>query len=103
MKEVSIEKRKLAAELCSCVDDEKSSIHLEFTIPGVKKEDIDLKLNNDGFSLKAEKNDAEYVSTGSFCCPVEIEKTEANYENGLLLIDIPLKDPWENAYNVTIH
>ena len=69
----------------------------------MKKEDIDFKLNNDDFSLKAEKNDAEYVSTGSFCCPVEIEKTEANYENGLLLIEIPLKDPWENAYNVTIH
>jgi HSP20 family molecular chaperone IbpA len=103
MKELSIEKRKLDAELCSCVDDEKSSIHLEFTIPGVQKEDIDFKLNHDGFSLKAEKNDAEYVSTGSFCCPVEIEKTEANYENGLLLINIPLKDPWENAYNVTIH
>ena len=103
MNELSIEKRKLAAELCSYVDDEKSSIHLEFTIPGVKKEDIDLKLNNDSFSLKAEKNDAEYVSTGTFCCPVEIEKTEANYENGLLLINIPLKDPWENAYNVTIH
>jgi len=103
MNELSIEKRKLAAELCSYVDDEKSSIHLEFTIPGVKKEDIDLKLNNDSFSLKAEKNDAEYVSTGTFCCPVEIEKTEANYENGLLLINIPLKDPWKNAYNVTIH
>lgn len=103
MKESSIEKRKLSAELCSCVDDEKSSLHLEFTIPGVKKEDIDLKLNADSFSLRAGKNDAEYVSTGAFCCPVEIEKTQANYENGLLLINIPFKDPWENAYNVTIH
>lgn len=103
MKELTIEKRKLSAELCSCVDDEKSSLHLEFTIPGVKREDIALKLNDDSFSLRAEKNDAEYVTTGSFCCPVEIEKTEANYENGLLLINIPLKDPWKNAYNVTIH
>jgi len=50
-----------------------------------------------------EKNDVEYVSTGNFCCPVDIEKTDANYENGLLLIDIPLKDPWEKAYSVAIH
>ena len=95
--------RKLAAELCSCVDSEKSALHMEFTIPGVSKEDISLKLNDDSFNLRARKNDLEYVSTGSFCCPVEINKTEANYENGLLMINIPLRDPWKDAYNVTIH
>jgi HSP20 family molecular chaperone IbpA len=103
MEKSNFEKRKLDAGLCSCVDDEKSSLHLEFTIPGVKKEDINLRLNNDSFRLRAEKNDIEYVSTGNFCCPVDIEKTDANYENGLLLIDIPLKDPWEKAYSVAIH
>ncbi len=97
------EKRKLPAELCSCVDDKNSTLHLEFTVPGVKKEDINLKLNDDSFSLRAEKNDVEYVSTGSFCCPVEISDTKAKYENGLLLINIPLKDRWKDAYNVTIH
>lgn len=93
----------MAADICSCVDDSKSALHLEFIIPGVKKEDINLKLNDDSFNLRAEKKDVEYVSSGSFCCPVEIKKTEANYENGLLLIDIPLKYPWKDAYNVTIH
>lgn len=103
MENANHEKRKLAAELCSCVDSEKSALHLEFTIPGVKKEDITLKLNDDSFNLRARKNDIEYVSSGAFCCPVEIKKTEANYENGLLLLDIPLRDPWKDAYNVTIH
>ena len=103
MKNEKHERRKLAADLCSCVDDEKSTLHLEFTIPGVKKNDINLKLNDDSFSLRAEKNDVEYVSTGSFCCPVEIGSTKANYENGLLLISIPLKDPWKDAHHVTIH
>ena len=60
MENQALEKRKLPAELCSCVDDEKSSLHLEFTIPGVRKEDIDLKLNPDSFSLKADKNDVEF-------------------------------------------
>ena len=102
MKNTQLEKRRLPAELCSCVDEDKSSLHLEFKIPGVKKEDITLKFNDDRFSLKADKNDIEYVSTGSFCCPVEIKSAKANYENGLLLINIPLKDRWENAYKVTI-
>lgn len=103
MEKSNHEKRKLAAEICSCVDNDNSTLHLEFTIPGVKKEDINLKLNDDSFSLRAEKKDIEYVSTGSFCCPVEIKNTKANYKNGLLLINIPLRDPWKDSYNVTIH
>ena len=103
MKERIHDKRRMAAELCSCVDEDKSKLHLEFTIPGVKKENIDLKINSDSFSLKAETNDVEYVSTGTFCCPVEIKESDAKYENGLLLINIPLSDPWKNAYDVPIH
>lgn len=102
MEKSTHDKRRISADLCSCIDDEKSSLHLEFSIPGVKKEDINLKLNDDSFNLIAEKNDLEYVSSGRFCCPVEINHTEANYENGLLLINIPLKDPWKDAYDVTI-
>ena len=103
MEKSNHKKKRLAAELCSCVDDKNSTLHLEFTIPGVKKENINLKLNDDSFSLRAEKSDVEYVSTGSFCCPVEIKSSKANYENGLLLINVPLKDPWKGAYNVKIH
>lgn len=103
MTHINIQKRRIAADICSCVDESRSFLHLEFTVPGVEKKDIHLKMNNDRYSLKADKTDVEYVSTGRFTCPVEIEKTEANYENGLLYINIPLKDPWENAYSVTIH
>ena len=96
-------KRRIAADICSCVDDVKSSLHLEFTIPGVEKGDIKLKLNEDGFNLTAERNDLEYVSSGGFCCPVEAKSAEANYENGLLLLNIPLKDPWKGAHDMKIH
>ena len=103
MKPVQIQKRRVAADMCACVDDDRSFLHIEFTIPGVNKEDIHLMLHKDSYNLKAEKKDVEYVSTGRFTCPVEIERTEANYENGLLNVNIPLKDRWENAYSVTIH
>ncbi len=69
----------------------------------LKKKDIHLKMNSDSFSLRAEKDDVEYVSTGNFCCPVAVKNSEADYENGLLLINIPLVDPWDNAYDVPIH
>lgn len=95
-------KKRVAADLCSYVSDDCSSLHLEFTIPGVKSEDIKLKLNDDSFSLSALRGDTELVSTGSFCCSVKSEESKANYENGLLKLDVPFKDPWEDAYEVPL-
>jgi len=103
MKNDILNKRRISADLCSCVDEDKTSLHMEFKIPGVKKKDIHLKMNSDSFSLRAQKDDVEYVSTGNFCCPVAVKNSEADYENGLLLINIPLVDPWDNAYDVPIH
>jgi len=34
--------------------------------------------------------------------PVKPDKAEATYENGLLRIEVPLKDPMEDAVKVTI-
>ena len=103
MEKSSHGKRRMPANLCSCVDDKTSTLHMEFTMPGIRKEDIHLKLRGDSFNLVAEKDEVEYVSTGRFCCPVEIDHTEAKYENGLLLVNIPLKDRWKDAIEVSIH
>ena len=96
-------KRRIAADPCSYVNDDFSSLHLEFTIPGVKREDIKLKLLDDSFSLSAWMDDTEFVSTGSFCCPVKAKESKAHYENGLLKLDIPFKDPWDGAYEVPVN
>ena len=101
--EINIAKKRIAADLCSCVNQDNTSLHLEFTIPGVEKENITLRLLDDSFSLSAPRDDVEFVSTGAFCCPVNAKDSEAVYENGLLKIDVPFKDPWQGAYDVPIH
>ena len=45
MEKSNHEKKRLAAELCSCVDDKKSTLHLEFTIPEGSKAHIVLPVN----------------------------------------------------------
>lgn len=97
------ERRKVAADVCSYVDDDGSKLHLEVTLPGVRKEGITVKLLDDSFSIVAERDDLEYVTAGAFCCPVNPGEANAVYDNGLLKIDIPFKDAMADAVTVTIH
>ena len=96
------EKIKIAPEICSFVDDVHSKLSLEISIPGVQKENITLKMHDEGFSLSALREDIEYVTTSTFCCPVDIEKVEANYQNGLLKITVPFKEIMEGAVKVHV-
>ena len=96
-------KRRIAAELCSYVSDDGSKLSMEVLLPGVKKEDIKLKLLDDTFAISAPRDDFEYVATGGFCCPIKLTEVNATYDNGLLKIEAPFKDAMEDAVNVAIH
>lgn len=97
------EKKKISPDVCSYVDDEEDSLHIEVSIPGVKKEDISLKMLDDSFSLSAVRDDFDYVAATAFCCAVKARETKANYENGLLKITVPFKDPMDEAIEVAVH
>jgi HSP20 family protein len=46
--------------------------------------------------------DIEYVSALALPWPVKPDKAEAIYENGLLRIEVPFKDPMEDAIKIAI-
>lgn len=102
-KSMADEKLKMAADVCSYVTEEDHYIHLEICVPGVKKEAINLKIRDDSYSLVAPRDDFDYVSAAAFCCPVHSQKATASYENGMLKVKVPLKDPMDGAHVVQIN
>lgn len=95
-----------AVEVKQC--DKKYTVKVQ--LPGVKKEDIDIELDNDFMTITAEireeneekeekaKNErfqtsefryGKYRRTISFDTPIKADEAEAEYKNGLLTIKIP--------------
>ena len=99
---MSDEKKKISPDVCSYVDDDHTRLSVEVSLPGVKKGNINLKMHEDSLNLSAPREDFVYVATYSFCCPVSPDKAKADYENGLLKIEVPFKDPMEDAISVKI-
>ena len=61
-----------------------------------------MKILKDSIHLTAPARDVEYVSALALGWPVKPGNAEATYEHGLLRIEVPFKDPMEDAVKVAI-
>lgn len=80
---------ELSPEISADHDDVK--YHIEIGLPGVKKEDIDLEMTDSSFCIKASKEDIAYNACYTLAHSIDIEKVEANFENGLLIVIAPFQ------------
>ena len=93
---------KVAPNTVAYADGENHKLVVEFAIPGAPTDTIDLKILPDSVHLTAPARDIEYVSALALPWPVKPDKAEAIYEHGLLRIEVPFKDPMEDAVKVAI-
>lgn len=96
------DKVKLVPNIFNYPDFERSDLHMEISLGGVKKEDITLKVHDESFYIRAPQDDFEYVTSMRFCCPVKAIDTKATFENGILKIIIPFKQRMENPVRVNV-
>jgi len=61
-------------------------------IPGVEKEDVDLKVNSDNLEIKVDTPNRKYHKTLNLPCDVIPKTTKATYKNGILDIVIKRKE-----------
>jgi HSP20 family molecular chaperone IbpA len=96
------EKFLRSPEICAWADDESDTYHIEVTLPGVEKDTIKLKVHEDSFFISGETDNTVYVGSYAICCPVKPEESKASYKNGILKLDIPFKNPMEDAIDVKV-
>jgi HSP20 family molecular chaperone IbpA len=93
---------RVAPNTVAYADGANRRLVVEFAIPGAPTDAIDVKILKDSVHLTAPARDIEYVSALSLAWPVKPDKAEATYEHGLLRIEVPFKDPMEDAVKVAI-
>ena len=99
---MQVERMKVAPDTVAYADGEQRKLIVEFAIPGAPADTIDVKVLKDSVHLLAPARDIEYVSALALGWPVKPDKAEATYEHGLLRIEVPFKDPMEDAVTVAI-
>jgi len=99
---MQVERMKVAPDTVAYADAEHHKLVVEFAIPGAPTETIDLKILQDSVHLLAPAREIEYVSALALGWPVKPDKAEATYANGLLRVEVPFKDPMEDAVRVAI-
>ena len=87
-----------------CVDQE-DTYRLIYELPGVKKDNISIKVVKNGLRLNAVRDShVEYVNEYSFLVDADPKGTEARYEEGLLVVEVPIigNDPFKEVKSIKI-
>jgi len=93
---------RVAPSTVAYADRENHKLVVEFALPGAPTDTIDVKILADSVHLTAPARDIEYVAALALGWPVKPDQAEATYEHGLLRIEVPFKDPMEDAVKVAI-
>ncbi len=96
------ETTKVSPSVCAMPDEQHEHLHIEIELPGVDKQEINLSMHEDSFTIRARRNDIEYVGSYMVCCPIEYEKARSRYRNGLLTIDVPYRIPKAHGKRIPI-
>ncbi|WP_292486478.1 Hsp20/alpha crystallin family protein [Methanohalobium sp.] len=71
-------------------DNNSEKLNIEIKLPGVKKENINLKLEEDRFSVNARNKNKEYVGTYSTSYLIDPDRAVTKYSNNKLYVIAPM-------------
>ena len=68
---------------------------IEIELPGVKKEDIEIKITENTFCIRAPRKSMEYTGCWVLDHDFDADESNASYENGLLSVRVPIVESKE--------
>jgi HSP20 family molecular chaperone IbpA len=98
----AIDRIRVSPEVCSYANEAGDALIIEVSLPGVAKSDVHLHVRDDSMTATALRDDTEFVATLSFCCPVNVDAIQAHYEDGLLRVEAPFRDPLAGSHEIAI-
>ena len=86
------EKVLVPPHMFACLDAKGENYVVEVDLPGVKKKDIDLSMHEDIIHVLAEREDLAFHGHLHFPIKVDPKKAKAKFSNGLLRVEVPVKE-----------
>jgi len=83
-------------------DSTAKEFQCEVHLPGVKKEDVKLRVLPELFDLKAKREHVLFTLTEYFPCNIDPSTLNASYDSGLLRLKGRIQDPLENAIDIPL-
>ena len=71
-------------------------------MPGVKKEDINLTVNENSMTIAVDREDRGYYKELALPGTVDPKGAKSNYNNGVLEVTIPLKSPGKSGVKLRV-
>ncbi len=93
---------------CACADvdirhnDDDTGIVITALLPGVDKKDIELSMGTHNICIAGEREDFKYDGCYQLIHDVDPDKSDAKFENGLLTVTVPFKEPLKGK-RIEIH
>ena len=85
-------------------NDELNQVEISIEVPGIPKDKIKVKANNEFLyvSIDDRKDDQDhpYERRFPFRLPADLARLKAKYNNGLLTIEVPLKESEKQDINI---
>jgi HSP20 family protein len=99
---VTHRKPRVQPDSFACLDDNEENLLVTVDLPGVDKQNIDLRMRDDVIYVRAEKSDIEFSGHIHSAEKIDPEKAKASFKNGLLDIKVPLKEKKLSAIRIKV-
>lgn len=93
-------KPKVRPKTCAYHDKDKYTFEIE--LPGVQKDRIQVEATEDGFTVWAEKKDVVFTECYCLSNAINPDASKGSYNQGLLSLELPLKNPINGGRKIKI-